>query len=300
MDDLIDGLAGLGDGYDLEDLSRAYAQLLADQELMSESLDAEPANTADENVLGPGHGHGARERAAIDQSDRKSAESAGSPVGSLSGLVSHSPPTRVVEPNADAARVIDLRRSLGHLTDGDAEDRVAITPQRIVESILFVGTPDNSPISGRLLASLMRGVSPDEIQAYVEELNASYRADGSAFYIATELLGYRLEVAATHSALRNQFYGQVREVRLAQPVIDILAIIAYHQPIAKGAVEKLIGSPCGGSLNQLLRRKLISLVKEPGVGAVYRTTERFLELFDLDSLDDLPQSEAVDSAEETP
>jgi segregation and condensation protein B len=76
----------------------------------------------------------------------------------------------------------------------------------------------------------------------------------------------------------------------------VLALVAYHQPVSKREIEKLMGGPCSGSLNQLLRRNLISLTKEPApVGAVYRTTSRFLDLFDLESLDDLPRSESWES-----
>jgi segregation and condensation protein B len=298
MDDFVDGMSGIADGYDLEDLSRAYAQLLAEQARISESLDSDGpqfdaadhdapavANSGPEFPRAPRGG--IQSRQAAEQTEVALAETSAAEQETLSAAKIGGTP------------FFDLRRFSSQNTEPEAEDRVAITPQRIVESILFVGTPDNAPISGRTLASLMRGVSPDEIEKYVAELNASYRTDGSAYCIVQELMGYRLELAASHATVRNQFYGQIREVKLSQPVIDVLAIVAYHQPVPKAVVEKLIGSPCAGALNQLLRRRLVSLSKEAGLGAVYRTTERFLELFDLDSLDDLPQSESVDNDEET-
>ncbi len=306
MEDLLAGFADLDDTCSLEDLSQAYAQLLADQERLTESLSPE--------TLGGGR---ARDRAnAATDSDAtrtnagagaapalRLADGAGPAAGSQNEIdrgtedESKSAADAVLAPGSSPASALsDLRRLIESAAGQESEDRVAITPIRILEALLFVGTPDNTPLSGRQLAALMRGVSPEEIDAYVDQLNAQYQTEGAAYGIAKESTGYCLELATTHAHMRNRFYGQVREVKLAQPVIDVLALVAYHQPVNKREIEKLLGAPCGGSLSQLLRRNLIALTKEAApVGAVYRTTPRFLDLFDLESLEDLPRSESWES-----
>ena len=71
-----------------------------------------------------------------------------------------------------------------------------VNPRTVVESMLFVGRPDNGPMSARELAAAMRGVSPTEIEAAVEELNAAYDKDHSPYRIEQSNGGYRLGAAA--------------------------------------------------------------------------------------------------------
>jgi segregation and condensation protein B len=284
MDDLIFGLSELDDANSLEELSQAYAQLLIEQDLLNVDLSTGLSSpVTGPPVSTPGH------------------DSANGQAGPVKGPKSatamndgHHRGPRAPE-SRDVDGYVDLRPMVEAARLGEPEDRVAITPQRILEAILFVGTEDNSPLSGRLLASLMRGISAEEVETMVDDLNQFYLADGSAYRIVRETLGFRMELAPTHASLRQRFYGQVREAKLPQTVIDVLALVAYHQPVAKKQIEKLIGSPCAAPLNQLLRRNLIQVTKESELGMVYRTTQRFLDLFDLDSLDDLPQSESLDA-----
>lgn len=286
MDDLIFGLSGLDDANNLEELSQAYAQLLAEQDLLN-------VNIASELKPRPASSPNANNNSAnrIDEHRTVAQQSRGTDLG----LGHQGTPSDVPESTSATETYVDLRRMVEAARLGEPEDRVAVTPQRILEAILFVGTEDNSPLTGRLLASLMRGISIEEVDSMVDELNRAYESDGTAYRIVKESLGYRMELAASHVNMRQPFYGQVREAKLPQSVIDVLALVAYHQPVARKQVDKLVGNSCGAHLNQLLRRNLIQLTKVPELGAVYRTTPRFLELFGLDSLEDLPHSESLDA-----
>ena len=84
-----------------------------------------------------------------------------------------------------------------------------------------------------------------------------------------------------------------REVRLSQDVLEVLALVAYRQPLLQSEIEAQGKSNPGGMLRQLLRRDLVSLERGEGgrKDVKYRTTPRFLALFGLGSLDDLPQPE---------
>jgi segregation and condensation protein B len=174
-----------------------------------------------------------------------------------------------------------------------ADEHCELTPKSIVEAVLFVGNASNQPLTGRHVASLMRGVRPEEIDELVRELNGEYQAEGRPYRIASVGAGYAMQLNHEYASLRDTFYGRVKDARLTQPAIDVLAIVAYRQPIAREAVDEIRGKPSGGMLAQLLRRGLLRLDRgEAGEQLpVYRTTDRFLKLFGLGGLAELPHSQ---------
>jgi segregation and condensation protein B len=179
------------------------------------------------------------------------------------------------------------------------EDVCPTTPRTILEAMLFVGHPSNTPLTSRQAASLIRGVSPAEVESLVAELNAAYEANSAPYRIISEGAGYRLSLTMEYAPLRERFYGRIRQARLSQSAIDVLALIAYNQPLTKQEVDELRHRPSGGVLSQLVRRELLRIerVEEQNQRKVlYRTTDRFLELFDLESIDDLPRSQEIDSS----
>ncbi len=172
----------------------------------------------------------------------------------------------------------------------EIDDACPITPASVLEAMLFVGNRDGSPLTPARAAELMRGVAPGEIAGLVDELNARYAADGRPYAIVSEGSGYRLRLRPEFAPLRNRFYGKMREVRLSQAAIDILAIVAYQQPLTAEEINKLRGKPSGHVLSQLVHRQLLRIERAgPRRTAQYYTTERFLRLFGLESLDDLPR-----------
>jgi segregation and condensation protein B len=176
--------------------------------------------------------------------------------------------------------------------ESEVADQCELGPRTILEAMLFVGHPQNEPLASKDVAALMRGVRPAEIDALVRELNRDYQARGCPYSIVTEGAGYRMTLRDDHARVRDTFHGKARQARLSQAAIEVLAAVAYHQPIASEEVARLRGTACGHVLLQLVRRQLLSLERESGKArkALYRTTPRFLELFGLASLDELPRS----------
>ena len=117
------------------------------------------------------------------------------------------------------------------------------------------------------------------------------------YRVVSQGSGYRLALRRTFYPVRNKFYGRVREAQLSQAAIDVLAIVAYQQPLTSEEVSSLRGTPSSHILTQLVRRRLLRIERPPGKQrpAHYHTTDRFLELFGLESLDDLPQAEELES-----
>jgi segregation and condensation protein B len=174
-----------------------------------------------------------------------------------------------------------------------AEDHCPIGPQSIFEAMLFVGNRENRPLSAARAAELMRDVAAEEIPALVEELNAGYARANRPYRILGEGDGYRLTLRKDLYPLRDKFYGRIREARLSQAAIDVLALVAYNQPLTGEQVGKLRGKPSGHILAQLVRRGLLRLERpaDKPRSPHYTTTDRFMRLFNLESLDDLPRSE---------
>jgi len=171
-----------------------------------------------------------------------------------------------------------------------------VSPRSILEAILFVGHPHNEPQTSKQIASLMRGVRSQEIDELVVELNKQYADDGSAYVIKSVSAGYRLTLRDEYISLREKFYGRVKEARLSQTSIDTLAMVAYHQPITRQQIELYRGKSSSNVLRQLVRRDLLCVERNEEKPRVpfYRTTDRFLELFGLEDLDDLPKSQELD------
>lgn len=175
----------------------------------------------------------------------------------------------------------------------DATATLPVTPQAVVEAILFVGQADNNPISAAAIAKLMRGVSEAEVHEIVVELNQSYAQTGRAMQIVEVAGGFQMQLASDLEFLKERFYGRVREVKLSQAAIDCLALVSYQPGISREKLEEQRG-PSGSVLNQLVRRQLLEMRRQPlGTKMVphYFPTDRLLELTGLSSLDDLPQSE---------
>ena len=168
-----------------------------------------------------------------------------------------------------------------------------VEPRTILEALLFVGNENNDPLSAEQVMDLMRGVERQEVDLMVKELNKEYSEEGCPYHIVSVGAGYQMQLRADFHRLRDRFHGRIRRVRLSQPAIDVLAIVAYNQPTTRHKIDHLRGKPSGGLLSQLIRRELLNVERPPGNEKTpyYRTTPRFLTLFQLESLEELPRSD---------
>ncbi len=172
----------------------------------------------------------------------------------------------------------------------------APTPAAIVEALLFVGTPKGEPISREKLAATMRDVTADEVDRLVGELNATYEADGSALAIRGAAGGYRLVLRSEYESLRQKYLGRLKGTTLSPAALEVLAVVAYRQPVESATIDRLRESKSHALLAQLVRRGLVAREKitGPSTKTVFRTTPRFLTLFGIDSVDQLPRAEEFD------
>ena len=161
--------------------------------------------------------------------------------------------------------------------------------ERLVEALLFVG---GEPLTPARAAALLRGVSEARFAEAVAALNAEYRRQGRPYAVQLRGDGYAMELRPPFRPVLEKLYGGPRAARLSPAALDVLALVAYRQPATKAELDAHRGADCGGLLRQLVRRGLVAVALRGGDGqhdVAYGTTPRFLDLFDLRGLDDLPR-----------
>jgi len=178
--------------------------------------------------------------------------------------------------------------------DSTSNDNAAspISPKTIVEAILFVGTPQGMKLTTRQIAATLRDVSPQEVSQIIQQLNSDYESENSAFRIINEKGEVKMVLVDSLHVFRQTLFGRNKAVKLNQTAIDVLAVVAYNQPISRDEVERIRGKSSGSIMTQLLRRELLTVIDGEAKSGQrkYATTEKFLDLFGLTDLEDLPQS----------
>jgi segregation and condensation protein B len=175
-------------------------------------------------------------------------------------------------------------------------DPDAVTPEGIVEAILFVGRADDAAITAEEIAAVIRDVSAEEVARLIDCLNQRYENDGGACRIERTEKGFRLAILEEHDEVVQRLGGKARAARLSSTALECLAIVAYRQPIAIADVDALRGAPSGPTLRRLERRGLVraDTPQDASDGPRYATTERFLEILGLSSANQLPRVEELD------
>jgi segregation and condensation protein B len=155
-----------------------------------------------------------------------------------------------------------------------------MTNREIIEALIF------SSSGAAALKDIMRilpGMSPEEIARCVEELNGIYEASNRSFRIHRAGSGY---LFATRPEYAPSIRQLVSPVKLTGAALEVLAVVAYKGPCSKQTIDGIRGVDSTSSIKQLIRHQLIDV--KPGKPMLYTTSERFLEVFGLTSLSELP------------
>ena len=255
----------LDDEFSLDKLSKAYADVIRKR-----SADGE-LSESDDDDSGPGE----------EPASAPTKKSSASP-----------PPKKRKGKSAPTASQADDNRGC------------PIEPETIIESIVFVGAPRGESLTLAGIAAVLRDVSAADVRQSVQDLNEKYQQDNSAWRIVVEGKGddavIKMVLAENLTEFQNHYFGRNKEVQLSQGTIDVLAVVAYHQPVSKVEIENTRGKSSGPILSQLVRRDLleIEVTKDKPSKRLYRTSKRFLDLFQLSDVQDLPQSHDVSEFEE--
>jgi segregation and condensation protein B len=217
----------------------------------------------------------------------------------MSGDFVHPSPPQLSPERLSAALAQMMERSAqGSAAREDRPRPCEVSPRSIVEALLFVGRSDGRPFTTRELAAVMGDVGPGEVAEAIAQLNEVYHQHRAAYIVQETSTGYRLMLRDEFARMREKFLGRVRESKLSQPAIEVLAVVLYNQPVTLREVDELRGSASSLLLSALVRRQLIRLERPSGRGnePVYSATDRCLRLLGLRSLAELPLSEELQVA----
>jgi segregation and condensation protein B len=165
--------------------------------------------------------------------------------------------------------------------------------RRIIEA-LILSSPE--PISAAKLAEIIPYCKAGQAKDLVNELNTEYAEQDRAFEIWEVAGGYQIRTRAEFSGYLQKLQKE-RALRLSQAALETLAIIAYRQPATRAEIEEVRGVDAGATVRSLLDRHLIRIAghrEVPGRPMLYGTTRRFLEVFGLDNLKNLPTLRELD------
>jgi segregation and condensation protein B len=165
--------------------------------------------------------------------------------------------------------------------------------RRIVEAVILA-SPD--PIGAAPIAALIPRCNPSQVRAMVKELNEEYAASRRAYEIWEVAGGYQLRSLPEFAPYLKQIQ-KTRPLRLSQAALETLAVIAYRQPVTRAEIEHIRGVDAGAVVRTLLERELVRIAGHREVAGrpiVYATSKRFLEVFGLARLGDLPNLRDVE------
>ena len=165
--------------------------------------------------------------------------------------------------------------------------------RRIVEALIL---SSSEPLSAAKIAEIIPYCDAGQAKDLVNELNTEYAEQDRSFEIWEVAGGYQIRTRAEFSGYLQKLQKE-RALRLSQAALETMAIIAYRQPVTRAEIEDVRGVDAGATVKSLLDRQLIRIAGQrevPGRPMLYGTTRRFLEVFGLERLKDLPTLRELD------
>ncbi len=177
--------------------------------------------------------------------------------------------------------------------DDDAEGSSSDAPvdSRVLEALLF---STHHPLTAGRLAELMDLSATKPVRQAIKDLNTQYEESRRSFRIEQVAGGYQLLTLPEFGEHLAKLHQREIDAKLTKAALETLAIIAYKQPILRADIEAIRGVACGETIRNLMEKRLVNIAgraEVPGRPILYGTTRRFLEVFGLNTLKDLPQSE---------
>lgn len=145
-------------------------------------------------------------------------------------------------------------------------------------------------------AAQVVGLSEKEAVRIFEELRDEYFMQQRGIQIRRINKSYQFVTKPENADAIRQLCTPVRVRRLSQAALEVLAIIAYKQPVTKGQMDEIRGVKCDRVVEGLLKKGLVrerGRAQSVGRPMLYGTTDRFLEQFGFESLKDLPEIDDI-------
>ncbi len=165
--------------------------------------------------------------------------------------------------------------------------------KEVIESLIFVS---QEPLSLEKIKDVLQEFSAEDIQQTVQELLESYSSNDRGIQITRSGGGYLFSTKPEYDPWVRRLLKLEGRNKLSSAALETLSAIAYHQPTTLSEISALRGVDATHTLKTLLQKKLVKIVgrkKSPGNPLIYRTTDKFLTYFGLNSLEDLPSPEEI-------
>ncbi len=156
-----------------------------------------------------------------------------------------------------------------------------------LEAVLFAS---GDPISIERLSQTFE-IKPEEIEKYINELEKKYESQDNGFYVTRLENTYQLVTREEFAPYIKKAFDIKRRTPLSPAALEVLAVIAYNQPVTRAFIEQVRGVDCSGVVTTLVEKGLIEergRLELPGRPLLYGTTKTFLRSFSLNDLGDLP------------
>jgi segregation and condensation protein B len=166
------------------------------------------------------------------------------------------------------------------------------TVESVLEAILFA---TDEPLTDNKLAGIVE-TTAKQVRESIESLNAKYLAENHAFRIEQIAGGYQMLTLNTYNSWLKKMLRARSDNKLSPAAMETLAIVAYKQPIIRADIEAIRGVAVGEVLRSLMYKGLVKITGRAeilGRPMLYGTTKKFLEIFGLNSLKDLPKAEEL-------
>ena len=137
-----------------------------------------------------------------------------------------------------------------------------------------------------------RELDSGQLQTIIDSLNSEYAETGRTFQIHRIAGGYRFMARSEYSEILKKLLAPKIRKRLSRSLLEVLAVIAYNQPVTRGQIQQIRGVSPDYAIDRLLLRGVIEMrgrADSPGKPLQYGTTTDFLDLFHLSSLKELPK-----------
>jgi len=167
-----------------------------------------------------------------------------------------------------------------------------LTVESVVEAVLFAS---DEPLSAERLANITE-TSTRQIRRHIDDLNEKYKVHSNAFRIEEIAGGYQMLTLSPYNYWLKKLLRARNESKLSPAALETLAIIAYKQPVIRADIEAIRGVAVGEIVHGLMDKGLVKIVGRAevlGRPMMYGTTKKFLEVFGLNGLKDLPKIEEL-------
>jgi segregation and condensation protein B len=164
-------------------------------------------------------------------------------------------------------------------------------PKPIIEALLF---SSSQPLPAKKIKALLRGAGIQNLPKLIKEINEECEEKDVIWRIEELAGGYVMMTLPDYAPWVKKLQTKKNDDRLTQAALESLAVVAYRQPITRAEVDAVRGVSSGSLLKTLIEKGLLRIAGQaevPGRPLLYGTTQKFLDVFGLGSLKELPKDQ---------